>query len=172
MKGRILTVGILAALALLLSGCDAFRSMAGRPTSEDIEMKRQAIDAQQAARQARLDSLRMEEERIARYKAAEESINSCGLIIITPGEIRSLSGVALDFKYALMLGSFKEESNAVKLSSRLAEKGFGSSLIRYNNGSVAVAASPTDDAVTFLSAMEALRKDEICPADAWVLINQ
>jgi hypothetical protein len=44
----------------LLTGCDFFRKLAGRPTSEDIENKRVAImRAEEAAHQARQDSIMM-----------------------------------------------------------------------------------------------------------------
>ena len=50
---------ILSLAALLLSGCDFVRTLAGRPTSEELEVKRSNIErAKDVARyQARIDSL-------------------------------------------------------------------------------------------------------------------
>ena len=172
MKGNFLTMGFVAVAILTATGCDAFRSLAGRPTSEDIEAKREQIVALEAFRQARQDSIRLEQELIAKYNAAQEAVLSSGLVVITPESIRSLSGVNLDFKYALMLGSFKMEENAEKLSSRIREKGYDAALVKYNNGSVAVGAAPTSDPVEFFAALNSLREDEICPEDAWILFNE
>ena len=49
---------IMAVAMLTLTGCDFFRKLAGRPTSEDIENRKlEIIMAQEALEQARLDSL-------------------------------------------------------------------------------------------------------------------
>ena len=56
---------ILLALVVMstVTGCDFFRKLAGRPTSEEIESKRlEIIMAQKAVEQARLDSLKMEQK--------------------------------------------------------------------------------------------------------------
>ena len=46
-----------------VTGCDFFRGLAGRPTSEDIENKKiELLRAQQAAEQARLDSIRLQQQ--------------------------------------------------------------------------------------------------------------
>ena len=56
MKKNILPA--LLALMLVVTGCDFFRMVAGRPTSKDIEKKRiEIMKAEEAALQARLDSI-------------------------------------------------------------------------------------------------------------------
>ena len=48
----------------VVTGCDFFRKLAGRPTSEDIEQKRiEIMRAQEAAHQARLDSIKVEHQK-------------------------------------------------------------------------------------------------------------
>ena len=49
---------LIAASLFVVTGCDFFRSLAGRPTSEDIQAKKIEIQlAEQAILQALLDSL-------------------------------------------------------------------------------------------------------------------
>ena len=63
---------ILAGAALFLSGCDFVRTLAGRPTSDDLEVKRSHIErAENVARyQARIDSLEQVRVRLADSLAA------------------------------------------------------------------------------------------------------
>ena len=49
----------------VLQGCDAFRRLAGRPTSDEIAAKQEVIQREEAAHQARMDSL----SRIEKAKA-------------------------------------------------------------------------------------------------------
>ena len=49
---------LLLVMMFVVTGCDFFRMVAGRPTSKDIEKKRlEIIKAEEAALQARLDSI-------------------------------------------------------------------------------------------------------------------
>ena len=57
MMKTVLKTAVLAAAVLLAGGCDFFRGLAGRPTSADIEAKREVIARAEAAQKARLDSL-------------------------------------------------------------------------------------------------------------------
>ena len=70
------------AVMLLVSGCDFFRKVAGRPTSADLQAKRteityvEAQKAELAREQARLDSLEAvaQKEREAREMAERDSL--------------------------------------------------------------------------------------------------
>ena len=65
-KGRFISVFLLVALGVsTLQSCDSFRRLAGRPTSDEIAAKRELIQREEAAHQARMDSLR----RIEKAKA-------------------------------------------------------------------------------------------------------
>ena len=56
MKGKVLIS--LALCSVMLSGCDFFRGLAGRPLSSEIEAKREKIElALREKEQRRLDSL-------------------------------------------------------------------------------------------------------------------
>ena len=54
---------LLSASMLMLTGCDFFRTLAGRPTSAEIEARRiEIMRAEEAALQARLDSMKVAEQ--------------------------------------------------------------------------------------------------------------
>ena len=62
---KYLKVILALAVMMTVTGCDFFRTLAGRPTSEDIENRRiEILKAEEAALQARVDSLRNVEQKI------------------------------------------------------------------------------------------------------------
>ena len=60
---KILAISALAALCLL-TGCDFFRTLAGRPTSADIAAKRALIERTEQQEAARRDSIQRVEQQI------------------------------------------------------------------------------------------------------------
>ena len=117
---------ILAALLLLpVSGCDAFRKLAGRPTAEEIELMR------------------------------------IGLFT-----------TKLDFKYYIVVGSFKSRHNAESLLSTVAEKGYKPILISFRNGFNAIAVAPTNSLREAFSSLKNVRTEAFCPDDVWILVNE
>ena len=65
-KGKFISGMLLVMLGMsVLQGCDAFRRLAGRPTSDEIAAKQEVIQREEAAHQARMDSL----SRIEKAKA-------------------------------------------------------------------------------------------------------
>ena len=68
---------ILLALAVMMTvtGCDFFRRLAGRPTSEYIEEKKlEILRAEEAAARERLDSLQQEQQAVRDSIAALDSL--------------------------------------------------------------------------------------------------
>ena len=56
---------LVMAASFLCTGCDFFRTLAGRPTSEDIENRKiELLRQQEALAQARLDSLKREQQAV------------------------------------------------------------------------------------------------------------
>ena len=77
----------MAAVAVALvcfCGCDFFRSIAGRPTSAEIEVKRQMILAQQAAHQAMMDSVSKVEKQISDSLALVDSLAKLDVKVMNP----------------------------------------------------------------------------------------
>lgn len=170
----------LLALMLVVTGCDFFRMVAGRPTSKDIEKKRiEIIKAEEAALQARLDSIAAVEAE--REKTVRDSVEALAYIKenhVTLHEAARVGGIQKDeltdssagTLYRVMLGSFKDRGNAEKLMHKVAEAGdFMPHLIVLRSGMVAVAACPSDRIQNVVWGLKELRTHDVCPADAWIL---
>ena len=99
---------ILAVLMMTVTGCDFMRVLAGRPTSKDIENKRlEIIKAEEAALQAKLDSMRLQEEkRVADSLAAMQALVSTGVVLSGPERLGGLVAESLPSKYHVVAGAF------------------------------------------------------------------
>ena len=170
---------VIVAMMLMVTGCDFFRQLAGRPTSADIQVRRQEvqadIEAKAAQEKARQDSL------AAILKNEKDSTEAC--VYIEANKIRvclasELKGIAEDgltdftcgTRYRVILGSFRSRDNAVKMLGRVADSGdFWPHLIKMRNGMIAVAACPSDRIQNVVWGLKELQTHEVCPSDAWIL---
>lgn len=172
----------LVAGAVLVSGCDFFRSLAGRPTSEEIAAKRDSLAVVAAEREAaeaqalalaqhRADSLAA----VAQFRrdslATEEEIAAMKVMVLTPDKLKGLYHTTLDKKYYVVIGSFRERANAEKKRQQAVSAGYTAEVIGFCNGYVAVGAAATDSVTVILPALKQLRQEQFCPRDAWILLN-
>ena len=104
----------LAFAAVILSGCDFLRSLAGKPTSAELEEKRERIlQLEEEARlQARLDSMEKVRQRMADSLAALEghlldSLSQTKGTILNPSKLGGLFTTKLDAKYYIVVGAFR-----------------------------------------------------------------
>ena len=147
-------------MMLMVTGCDFFRQLAGRPTSADIQVRRQEVQADIEA------------------KAAQEKARQDSLAAILKNLASELRGIAEDgltdftcgTRYRVILGSFRSRDNAVKMLGRVADSGdFWPHLIKMRNGMIAVAACPSDRIQNVVWGLKELQAHEVCPSDAWIL---
>ena len=98
----------------LVTGCDFMRKLAGRPTAEEVEMMRiEILRAEEAALQARLDSLKNVEQRMLQDSLnALDSIRQLGGSILNPASLGGLFATKLESRYYIILGSFRSRANA------------------------------------------------------------
>lgn len=176
MKNRYIVFSALIMCSLLVCGCDAFRSLAGRPTSADIEEMRATLAAREAYELWRQDSLAKAQARVEDSLAALVQLDS---LKQEKGIVKDLSvfrGVSstmqLDNRYYVVLGSFKEVQNAEKYRNTIVEAGFEAVVIRFKNGFNSVGVCPTDSPRALLDSMEKLRQEPFCPKDFWILVNE
>ena len=173
---------LLFAAATLVTGCDFFRSLAGRPTSEVIAAKRDSLaevarlEAEEQARlaaaeQQRLAAIAAAEQFSRDSLAAEEEIRAAKIMVLTPEKLKGLYRTELDKKYYVVAGSFRERANAEKKLRGVQEAGYEAVLISFRNGFHAIGAAPTDSVTVVLSALKAMKAGKICPNDAWILLN-
>ena len=171
---------LLALISLFtLTGCYFFRILAGRPTSEDIEVRKlQMLRAEQALHQARIDSLKRQEamlrDSIARIDsiAALDSIHQLGGSILNPSALGGLFATRLESRYHIIIGSFRTRSNAEKLLGIASERGYSPMLISFRGGLMAVGVCPSNTLVDAYHALEKVRPEPFCPNDVWILVNE
>lgn len=173
MKKSCIFLIILAVLSL--TGCDFMRKLAGRPTSEDVEMKRiEILRAEEAALQARLDSLRKVEETMIRDSLnALDSIRQIGGSILNPASLGGLFATKLEARYYIILGSFKARANAESLFNVAKDAGYKPALISFGKGGlIAVGVCPVNRLPDAYTALTEVRKEKFCPDDVWILVNE
>lgn len=160
----------------LFCGCDALRSLAGRPTSEDIEMMRFELQFREARETARQDSLEMVRKHVKDSLAAEaarDSLKQMRGLLREPARLGGYSSSFVpEFGYAAVLGSFKDRANAERFMQRIQEAGFKAVLIPFRNGMTSVGACPSDNPAEFLELIGRLKADPVCPEDFWILVNE
>ena len=122
---------VIVSMMFMVTGCDFFRQLAGRPTSADIQVRRQEvqadIEAKAAQEKARQDSL------AAILKNEKDSTEAC--VYIEANKIRvclasELRGIAEDgltdltngTMYRVILGSFRSSENADKIEPEVIRK--------------------------------------------------
>lgn len=157
----------------VLTGCDFFRSIAGRPTSEDIENKRiEIMRAEEAALQLRLDSLKLAQQVARDSLEALESIKQYGGSILNPSALGGLFATKLESRYYIIVGSFRSRSNAEALLVKASQKGYAPALISFRNGMIAVGLCPVNRLQDALESLKTVREETFCPSDVWILVNE
>ena len=168
MKRNILT---LFALGLcLLTGCDFFRGLAGRPLSADIQAKREMIElALRQKEQRRLDSLETVRRIEADSLAALSRLSELSAVIL---EAQSLGGLSEESVpgYCIVVGSFKNAVNAEKLVNRIGED-YEVAVKAFNNGMFAVTLCESTSLVQLAADYETILNEKFCPSDVWILKN-
>lgn len=169
---RFLTLLMLASL-FTLTGCDFFRILAGRPTSEEIELKKvEMLRAEQEVLQARLDSIRIAQQMVQDSIAALDSIKQIGGTILNPARLGGLFATKLESRYYVIIGAFKVRQNAEALLCRAVDAGYAPALISFNNGIIAVGLCPCNSIVNAKEALLKVKKEAFCPSDVWLLLNE
>ena len=170
----------LAAAALLAGGCDFVRTVAGRPTSKDLEVKRSHIErAQNAARyQARIDSLERVRAHLADSLAALDarlldSLSKTNGTILKSTKMGVLDTAELASRYYIVVGAFRNRAYAEsKLAKCIAAGYTNATIIPFRSGLMAVAVCPSGSLNETLDKLRELRGKGICPKDGWILVNE
>lgn len=167
---------ILFAVAVMMTvtGCDFFRKLAGRPTSEYIEERKlEILRRQEAAAQARLDSLQREQKAVRDSIAALDSLKQQGGTILNPSKLGGLFATKLEARHYIIVGTFRERANAESLLRKVSDAGeYSPALISFRNGMIAVGVCPCNKLPDAVAALESVRKKPFCPSDVWILLNE
>ena len=171
-------IPLLLLAALLLGGCDFFRSLGGRPTSADLEAKRvELARIEEERHQARIDSMRRVEQAMADSLAALEtrlldSLSQRRGTLLNPTKLGGLYTTRLQTRYCIIVGAFRTRNYAEKKLEKCNEAGYPATIVSFRNGYNSVAICPSDTLSVTLARLKALRGTSVCPKDAWILVNE
>lgn len=178
MKKLIQTVLILIPVALAATGCDFFRKLAGRPTSDQIAAMAEAIRLEESARIA--DSLRKalaepQEDSAATTPApatpaaeaaSTPTASSPVTAATTPAAAPAPAG---DLKrFYVVMASFGNSANANKYASILEAKGYPATILKRGSYQV-VAVCGTDDEAAIKQSFDEIRRQDFCPQGVWII---
>ena len=152
MKNTFLTIAVMTLVATAVTGCDFFRRLAGRPDSEWIEAKAEAIRQEEEALRIRQDSLERARKAEADSLAAADSVRLANH----------------RYRFCVILGSFSSKENAERYAEEIAAKGYKGELLTFRN-STAVGVCPTDDEAQAKKSLSELQRHDFCPNGAWIL---
>lgn len=152
MKNAFLTIAVMTLVATAVTGCDFFRRLAGRPDSEWIEAKAEAIRQEEEALRIRQDSLERARKAEADSLAAADSVRLANH----------------RYRFCVILGSFSSKENAERYVEEIAAKGYKCELLTFRN-STAVGVCPTDDEAQAKKSLSELQRQDFCPNGAWIL---
>lgn len=152
MKNAFLTIAVMTLVATAVTGCDFFRRLAGRPDSEWIEAKAEAIRQEEEVLRIRQDSLERARKAEADSLAAADSVRLANH----------------RYRFCVILGSFSSKENAERYVEEIAAKGYKCELLTFRN-STAVGVCPTDDEAQAKKSLEELQRQDFCPNGAWIL---
>ena len=152
MKNAFLTIAIMTLVAIAVTGCDFFRRLAGRPDSEWIEAKAEAIRQDEEALRIRQDSLEKARKAEADSLAAADSVRQANH----------------RYRFVVILGSFSNKENAERYIKEIAGKGYKGELLAFRN-STAVGVCGTDDPGKAQESLKELQRQDFCPNGAWIL---
>lgn len=152
MKNAFLTIAVMTLVATAVTGCDFFRRLAGRPDSEWIEAKAEAIRQEEEALRIRQDSLERARKAEADSLVAADSVRLANH----------------RYRFCVILGSFSSKENAERYVEEIAAKGYKCELLTFRN-STAVGVCPTDDEEQAKKSLSELQRQDFCPNGAWIL---
>ena len=171
------TLIIALALVTLVSSCDFIRTLAGRPTSAQLEqIRQQRMAAEEARHQATLDSMERVKKHMADSLEALEkhlldSLTQAKGTVLNPSKLGGLYTTKLDTKYCIVVGAFRNRSYAERKLKACNAAGYTATIISFRNGLLAVALFPSDSLDETLKALKKMRGTAVCPKDSWILMN-
>ena len=149
-----------AALVLacsLVCSCDFLRSVAGRPTSRQIDqaLARKAAEEREAEVQ---DSIRRAEAE----KALADSIAKANA---PSPEIQAVA------RYYVVVGVFDSRDHAQKKVNQCQADGLTAKYIRFRTGKYGVLVNPSDTKEEAEREISDLKARKLCSKSAWILYN-
>ena len=140
---------IIIALCIMfvLQGCDMARGVLGMPTSEDIALMKEELQAKQ--------------QEILQQRAAfvEDSLRKVQEQVQVKPQIGG---------YHVIIGSFRDYKNAEALYEFVKKQGYNPLQIPLKNGYMMVSLGQVETLPEAVRMMQSIEQKEECPYDGWV----
>ena len=166
---------LLGLTLVIVTGCDFFRILAGRPTSSEIEEIRAEIRRVEKARQDSLEIVRQERVRDSLVRAdsiaALDSIVKNAGPLLTPEKFHGLVSGDFNTRYCIIVGSFKTKSNAVGFLKKVRQRGYEAGMYTFKSGWYAIGVCPSDHIRQIQRSLKSISEDGFFPRGTWVLVN-
>ena len=181
-----LRIFLLGILVLSAGGCDLIRTIAGRPTSDEIDLLRQAslpkvqsVETPVAQEpQDVVEDVAGELTQEAIEEASDEALVARQEVPapvpapLPEIKVHNWSSMILTdcrHKYYLLIGVFSRSENALAQARRATEKGYDAVLIEFNNSRTGVGICGNDDPDAIMVQAASAIDEAFCPKDAFIL---
>lgn len=159
----------------LVSSCDFFRRMAGRPDSAWIQEKKERIELSQRLRdsldRARRDSVLRAEKAAADFLKAVDSLSKAGKIR-KASVVRSIPSSWLNARWGLVVGAFSSDSNAKKLAAKYEAAGYATRIFQTRRGLNILIVAPCNNIAEAVKALEETKQLPFASKEAWLIVNE
>jgi len=170
-------------LALSLSGCDMFRKLAKRPTSEEIQAIKERIENEKQ----RCDTISVADHADSAIvddgqptvvvseteidKQDSDALHSSDVGVYGPSRLGAIAEGQNLPAYCVVLGAFGSPDNVDRLCNKISSAGYKSLKINTTKALIIVAAEPSDNLSTVFESYKKLSAESFCPKGAWILTN-
>ena len=173
MTRRFLILVALLSVTMVVTGCDFFRVLAGRPTSKEIEAKRAEIlrsaqddkvvaqDDKGSVPQQDQDSVQVVKPETAASERRDDGQRPHSAVPVRPAGEKK--------RFYVIMGAFSSRENAEKYAERIKSFGYEPEFFGFTEGRTAVGVGGTDDPEEAKAFMRELKGQDFCPEGVWIL---
>jgi hypothetical protein len=183
---KVLLPIMFCAAVVSVSSCDFLRSLAGRPTSEQLKSASQtsenpAADSEVTAAAVEEDTLAVETPQgqvqeqpsvQAQSEPEYEMVRRHGRLNVPFAYTHTNSSLKStpEHTYYILVGTYRQKPTLNKMISDARKAGYEPCLLEYANGLVSVGLLPCDSIEQAIDAYATVKNEKFCPGDACVLI--
>ncbi len=170
---KVLLPFILCTLVFSVSSCDALRSLAGRPTSEQIKsVQQKAADKQALQEEQPQEDPAVEELATVEKEPEYQMVKRHGRLNVPFAYTHTNSSLKQtpEYTYYVVVGTYRKKPTLNKMLSDARQAGYEPVLLEYSNGLVSVGLLPCNELAQAIDAYATVKQEGFCPADACVLI--
>ncbi|MCQ2143517.1 MAG: hypothetical protein MJY56_05555 [Bacteroidales bacterium] len=172
MKRYFAYVSLMLAVVASAASCDAFRRLAGRPTSADIDALRVVVEAEKKASEDSLTALEAKLKAEADSLATLERLDTSDYRVVEAGSYDSDVKTKLDHTYYIIIGAFRTETYSAKAFEKAKAAGYDPCYISFESGLKAVALAGCDRLSDALDLLDKASSESFVPKEAWIFANR